>query len=392
VAELATGAWEAQDTTVEVVERELARILRELNRPPVDADGDGDGVVDYPPPRTSVLNLLVRAEDNAAAEHAASLVASLAVRTPSRTLQLFAAPDAESDGLDAAITTHCAIRADGPGHLCYEQVRLVARGSTALHLASVAEPLIVANLPVILWWLGRPPSQHDPLLDLSDRLVVDSDDFTDAPAGLSALESCTAAAEGGLELGDLGWRRASGWRQLIAQFFDPLDARRYQHQIRRVTIDYAATASRTLGAEPLLLVGWLASRLGWETDNVSTASGSLDGTFVPDRDATADKTAVTVHVRARQAPGTNPGELLAVTLDAGSARAGEADGATFEVRRHDSQPCAATRSVLHGVREVARTAPLDRPSTAELLVRELEATVADPIYAESLAMVARLVR
>jgi len=36
--------------------------------------------------------------------------------------------------------------------------------------------------------------------------------------------------------------------------------------------------------------------------------------------------------------------------------------------------------------------PLDRPATAELLVRELQATVADPVYAESLAMVARLVR
>ncbi|SRR5579885_887267 len=390
-AELETGSWEAQDTTVDAVQAQLARILRELNRPPADADGDS--VVAHPPPRTSVLNLLVRAEDDQAAERAAGLVASLAVRTPSRTLQLFAAPDADGDGLDAAITTHCAIRADGRGHLCYEQVRLVARGSTALHLASVAEPLIVANLPVFLWWLGRPPSKHDPLLDLADRLVVDSDEFADAPAGLSALDTCAAAAEGGLELGDLGWRRSSGWRQLLAQFFDPLDARCYQHHVHRVTVDYAPTASRTLGAAPLLLVGWLASRLGWEPDDVSTAGGSLDGTFVPNRDAAAADTAsVAVRVRARQAPGAAPGELLAVTLAAGPVRPGEAGGASFEVRWDETHTCAATRAALTGVREVARKVPLDRPSTAELLVRELEATVADPTYADSLRMVGRLVR
>src|SRR5919202_2603857 len=176
-AELETGAWEAQDTSVDAVQQQLARILRELNRPPADADGDG--LVDHPPPRTSVLNLIVRAEDEQEAQRAAALVASLAVRTPSRTLQLLAAPDAESDGLDAAITTQCAIRPEGQGHLCYEAVRLVARGGTALHLASVAEPLIMANLPVFLWWLGRPPSKHDPLLDLGDRLVVDSDEWAD---------------------------------------------------------------------------------------------------------------------------------------------------------------------------------------------------------------------
>src|SRR3954454_9889552 len=383
-AELETGTGKARDTTVDVVERQMARLLRDLNRSVTPADGATD--TPHPPPRTSVLNLLVRAEDPADADHAAQAVAELAVHAPSRTVQILAAPDAAADGLDAMICTQCAIRPGGRGHICCEQVRLVARGNTALHLASVAEPLIVANLPVILWWLGRPPLKHDPLLDLCDRLVVDSDAFDDAPAGLAALDACAAATEGGLELGDLGWHRGRGWRQLIAQFFDPLDARPYQQKVRRLAVDYAATPGRALGATPLLLVGWLASRLSWEPEQVSTAGGALDGTFTqgPADDETAP-TEIAVRVRPRPAAG-EPGELLAVTLSASRAGAADDDTTTFEVRRDEAHTCATTRAALAGVREVSRRVPLERPATAELLVRELQATVADPVYAESLAM------
>jgi glucose-6-phosphate dehydrogenase assembly protein OpcA len=389
--DLETGTWEARDTTVDVVERQMARLLQDLNHPLAPTDGASD--LAHPPPRTSVLNLLVRAEDAAEADRAGQLVAELAVHAPSRTLQLLAVPDAAADGLDATICTQCAVRSDGRSHICFEHVSLVARGNTALHLASVAEPLIVANLPVILWWLGRPPLKHDPLLDLCDRLVVDSDAFADPPAGLAALDARAAATEGGLALGDLGWHRGRGWRQLIAQFFDPLDARPYQQKVRRLTVDYAATPGRTLGAAPLLLVGWLASRLGWGLEQVSDAGGALDGTFTlgPADDASAP-TEIAVRVRPRPVPAAEPGELLAVTLSARRAGAADGDPTTFEVRRDEASACATTRAALAGVREVSRRVALDRPATAELLVRELQATVADPVYAESLAMVARLVR
>jgi hypothetical protein len=48
--------------------------------------------------------------------------------------------------------------------------------------------------------------------------------------------------------------------------------------------------------------------------------------------------------------------------------------------------------VLPGLREVTRRAPLGRPPAAALLARELGLPAADVVYAESLAMIARLVR
>jgi glucose-6-phosphate dehydrogenase assembly protein OpcA len=335
-----------------------------------------------------VLNLLVRAEGHEEAERAAALVASLAVRTPSRTLQLLAVPDADSDGLDAAITTQRAIRPEGLGHLCYEAVRLVARGGTALHLASVAEPLIVANLPVILWWLGRPPRGHDPLLDLADRLIVDSAEFPDALVGLAALDACSLAEDKNLELGDLGWRRIAPWCQLIAQFFDPPDARPYQHRVTRVTVDYAATRTGVVSAAPLLLVGWLAARLGWEPEHASSAGGMLALSFAPDRLAGAARGSVTVRLRPQSAAGAEPGEVLAVYLTASHAD----HTAEFSVRWAENRTTAATRSVVPARGDWARIAPLERPSEAELLARELELPAADQVYAESLALIARAVR
>lgn len=380
-AMLDTGVWEAQNVTIADVERQLQRILRELSVP------DAEGGVAHPPPRASVLSLVVHADEDGEAERASEAMASLAIRHPSRTLLLVTAPDAAADGLDATIRTR---RAHGPGGqspLCFEEIRLLARGATALHLASVVEPLLMSNLPTYLWWLGRPPSSHDPLLALCDRLIVDSAEFPDALTGLSALDACAVAGDVNLALGDLGWRRIAPWCQLIAQFFDPPDARPYQRGIRRVSVEYAVTPTGVVSAAPLLLVGWLAARLDWEPEHATTARGALDALFAPNRRG-AESDGVTVRIRPRGGTSLPPGALLSATLTAG---AGDA-AATFEVRAGDDPACGVTRTVLLGVRELERTAPLGWASAAELLAHELERPGADPIYAESVAMVARLVR
>ena len=378
---LDTRVWEAQNVTVADVERQLQRSLRELSVP-----GEHDGAA-HPPPRASVLNLVVHADEGGEAERASEAMAALAIRHPSRTLLLVTAPDDAADGLDATIRTQCARAPGGQSHLCFEEVRLLARGATALHLASVVEPLLMSNLPTYLWWLGRPPSSYEPLLGLCDRLIVDSAEFPDALTGLAALDASAAAGEKSLKLGDLGWRRIAPWCQLIAQFFDPPDARSYLRRIRGVTVEYAATPGGVVSAPPLLLVGWLAARLNWEPETAAAARGALDTLFVSNRpDAEGDE--ITVRIRPRTASDQLAGALLAATLTAGSRDA----AATFELRRTDNPACGLTRAVLPGVREMERTAPLGRASRAELLAHELERPGADLIYAESLAMVGRLVR
>jgi glucose-6-phosphate dehydrogenase assembly protein OpcA len=334
-----------------------------------------------------VLNLVVHADEDGEAKRASEAMASLAIRHPSRTLLLVTAPDDAVDGLDATIRTQRARGPGGQSHLCFEEVRLLARGATALHLASVVEPLLMSNLPAYLWWLGRPPSFYDPLLALCDRLIVDSAEFPDALTGLAALAASAAAGDRELEVGDLGWRRIAPWCQLIAQFFDPPDARPYLHQIHHVSVEYASTPSGVVSAAPLLLVGWLAARLDWEPETAAAARGALDTLLAPSRPGAAGN-GVTVRIRPCAASHLAAGALVSVKLAAGASDA----AATFELRVADDPACGLTRAVLPGVRELERMAPLGWASTPELLAYELERPGADPIYAESLSMVGRLVR
>ncbi|HEY7064836.1 MAG TPA: glucose-6-phosphate dehydrogenase assembly protein OpcA [Chloroflexota bacterium] len=376
------AVWEAQNTTVVDVERQLARILRELS----GSRRNGDDP--YLVPRASVLNLVVHADEAGEVERASEAMGSLAIRHPSRTLLLVTAPDAAEDGLDAAIHTQRAPVPGGQSSLYVEEVRLRARGSTALHLASVVEPLLMSNLPTYLWWLGRPPRSHEPLLFLADRLIIDSAEFPDALIGLAMLDACSVGEDKRLELGDLGWRRIAPWCQLIAQFFDPHDARPYQQRIRKVSVEYVETESGVVSAAPLLLTGWLAARLGWQPETAAVARGSLDALFASGRKGASDGEQIVAQIRPRPSPTLPEGALLGVTL---TASAGAAT-ATFAVRASDDPACGVTRAVLPGVRELERTAPLGKATRAELLALELERPGADPVYAESLVMAGRLVR
>lgn len=66
-------------------------------------------------------------------------------------------------------------------------------------------------------------------------------------------------AEGRYALADLGWARASGWREATAQLFDAPEATARLTSLTSVTVSYAGTKDRPAK----LFAGWLASRLGW---------------------------------------------------------------------------------------------------------------------------------
>jgi hypothetical protein len=66
-------------------------------------------------------------------------------------------------------------------------------------------------------------------------------------------------------LSDFNWTRQAPWRELVAQFFDSATLRPYLMGIDRVTVEYAAGEEEepVNTAQAYLLIGWLASRLGW---------------------------------------------------------------------------------------------------------------------------------
>src|SRR5205085_3415077 len=97
----------------------------------------------------------------------------------------------------------------------------ISTSNTSLSdVPAVVLPLVVADLPVILWFrpprLLASPALRD-LARIATKTVIDSEIFGDARAALARLSS---AAAGGTLLGDLAWTRLTRWREMIDQIFE----------------------------------------------------------------------------------------------------------------------------------------------------------------------------
>lgn len=214
--------------------------------------------------RSSVLNLIV-VTDEADAPEVTRSVSNLAGRYPARAIVLISDPEGERS-MDASLSAFCNVRAGG-AQVCAEQVTIHAEGPPANHLESLAGPLLVPDLPVFLWYPGA-FSPHSPefaaMADLADRLIVDSaarEDREDSLREMAALidhENMPA-------VGDLQWVGLSPWRSLLADAFAAPERVGDLEKISSAEVLYAPGGE----CRALLLVGWLASALGWRPTDIS---------------------------------------------------------------------------------------------------------------------------
>jgi glucose-6-phosphate dehydrogenase assembly protein OpcA len=134
---------------------------------------------------------------------------------------------------------------------------------------------VLSDLPVTL--VARVPRLADKalfrrLVDLSDRVVIDSANFRDQEADLASMAAVLRDTPRWTALSDLNWARLTAWRALLASFYDISDYRPLLDQLKQVTIRYAPPAkdSSVIPTRALLLAGWLASRLRWSVQQGST--------------------------------------------------------------------------------------------------------------------------
>ena len=176
---------------------------------------------------------------------ATETLAGLAERHPSRTLLLFPDPDGD-DGLAARVLLECYDLPESRRHLCSEVVQLHLRGRRAQAPASIVLPLLLPHLSVFLRWRGQPDFGSpvlEQLLDVADRLVVDSAEWPDPSEGYAQLPALFDKAA----VSDIAWRRTLPWRYELA--------RAWPHVPDRLTGP---------AAETTLLAGWLRARAGVE--------------------------------------------------------------------------------------------------------------------------------
>ncbi len=238
---------------LKAIEEQLAEIRWRL-RP----DGDASEAAEHAAAeaRASVLNLVAVTRTTSEQGKVAAVLEEMAVHHPSRTLILLAQEQRASPKLEASVSASV----DGRRRLSCEQVFLHAHGPVAEHLASTVAPLLIPDLPAMLWWLGRPNFDgrlFNELADLCDRLIVDSDDGFDPERDFPVLAHLAQRDRGRIAVGDFNWARLLPWRQVTAGFFDPPTTRHRLRAIRSVDIWWGGQTS----ARPVLLAGWLRSRL-----------------------------------------------------------------------------------------------------------------------------------
>jgi hypothetical protein len=202
-------------------------------------------------------------------ERARAALSGMAERHPSRTIILVPEPHADASGFDANVSLVCYAVPDVDRNVCSEVVELRLRGDRAKAPASVVEPLLISDLPVFLRWRGEPPwgsPELEQLVDVVDRLVVDSTEWAELPGPYRELadlfERCAVS--------DIAWARTSRWRALLATLWPGI-------------ADVRTLRVHGTPAQAHLLAGWLRSRLdrpeiALEVDEAETLQGiDLDG-------------------------------------------------------------------------------------------------------------------
>ena len=249
------GVWTERDTTPAAIDAALRDLLKRRH-------GQSEA---YVPART--LNLVVIADREWRGE-IQNRLERVGRYHASRTILCAAEPGREA--LDAWATTIAAGDPE-PGELapCIEQVVIDLGEHHLEHLDAIVDPLLVSDLPTVVWSPHGHREAVDALMPLAQVVLIDSVDAPDPAAGVARARQLAERAS----VVDLAWLRGTPWRERIAATFDLRATLPELGRISSVTVRHRPDSA--LAA--VLLCGWLASRLGWEAGPLLARNGSLHG-------------------------------------------------------------------------------------------------------------------
>jgi glucose-6-phosphate dehydrogenase assembly protein OpcA len=233
--------------------------------------------------RTSVLTLVAVAPRPETAERALAAINALNQRHPSRAIVVSPGDFDGPSTTDAHIYAECKLSDHSGAEVCTERLLIKTGGELAQHLSRVVTPLLIHDLPVVLWWPDDPPfgsAQFQQVIGICDRLLVDSGGFRDD--GAARLAGMAAVVAEGVAVSDIGWLRLTLWRELLAALFDhPLLTPELGH-IERVRIDVARPTSTFRLTKAAMLTGWLAALLNWDlVEPLAAAAGEGEQADAP---------------------------------------------------------------------------------------------------------------
>ncbi len=319
--------------------------------------------------RASRLNLVTISMAEHSLQANTALMGRVTAQHACRCLLIAARPQGGEARLRAWVNAHCHVVKAGAKQLCSEQIAFLFEGEAATpgNVASAIFSHLDTDLPLYLWWQGDLPADLNPrLLRATDRVIYDSAGWDHPAAQFARLRDMLGAPGVRAVPGDLNWVRATWLRLAVAQLFDPPAARAALASVDRLEVTHAQTGYVTA----LLVVGWLASSLGWEPP-VFENDGSMTC-------ARADGGTVQISLPEGSGPTIQSVELST------------ADGARFSVERRGGDFYFARSETSAGASE--QSVPADPEDLAELVIEELSRGGQRLTYARSLEKLASLAR
>lgn len=350
---------------VRTIERQLRELWEAMARE------DSQAVL-----RACVLNLLVFDEETWEPAAMSETLGTVSRRHPSRILVLVGSA-AAGESLRAEVTAECHRVAGGRKHVCCEVIRITSGREALNKVPSVVRPLLVPDLPVVLWWRPDPIFEDrffQELVSTADRILIDSGRFRVCDERIRKLASLVETRSHRSAFSDLNWSRLTSWRAAVAGFFDIPEFAASLHSLRSLRVEYEAAEP---GGDPsfqsLLVAAWLASRLHWRASKPlqQTASDAYGCQVLSQQGA--------VSMKFRSQPGEAGSGIRRIRLTGGEREEYEFDARADRVQHHiearvrrDGQP-VSTRWIR-----------LDRHSEGELLSGELEILGHDTTYEKAL--------
>jgi len=333
--------------------------------------------------KTQAFNLVAYASNETLLRRLVTSLTEVSKRQPSRTVIVLADRLRPESAIDAEVSIDCSdLAAAG---LCQENVKIIAHGRAADHVESVVAPLLLKQLPTYLWWPGQLPLGHrafHALLSVANQLIIDSADFASPGDGYASVGRLAAATQG---VNDLNWARLAPWRETIALFFDGPGVRDYVNGIQSMEIVFGRGEADFVSAtaSTLLLLGWMACRLGWETETSLEGLATKDVTL----SVLAGERLIPIQLKLADRGAAAAGRLVHVSIE---AELGSRPPASFSIDRSDDLEYVTITTAVEGEQDVCSALPLHRKTDEEHLADELSLAGHDTLYEQVVQFAARM--
>jgi glucose-6-phosphate dehydrogenase assembly protein OpcA len=282
----------------DAIDRELASMWKQRG---------GEGGDESPGVTRIALGNIIWLTSTRHREHARRVFANLVQHYPSRLILLEYQEEWDNPEVEAFVNAQCFRPHEIRGEVCCEEIVLRFGARAFRHIANAVLSLLLPDVPTTFCYISALPHRYADLIEaigaIADHTITEATLLDDPVKGLREM------AEGNACAGTLSWFRYTPIREQIAAVFDDRHCGALLSSISGVRIKWCGGGGIEALTTASLLVGWMASRLGWKPGAASwpfrfeSSAGPVAVEFLRCEPAEEEGEAVLVEIEIRCATG-----------------------------------------------------------------------------------------